>query len=212
EIAYFLCALPLLAMIIPSTARYLMAYQPILWIFFYVGAATLLRPLTSRVARPALLPLAGLLLTFAGVGGLVMLRSARIAGTEANRSGSISIGQTRAYVGEVSSTFRALRDFLDTLDRKQSLLVGTRGNFGRWKAISGFSYYWPDSVFEKAVANRDVYLLLECGTFETCHDFSRWERHGRDTLRVFGEFQFDSVFASTTTHAKARVYRIRLKP
>lgn len=212
EIAYVLCALPLLAMIIPSTARYMMAYQPILWGLFYVGAATLLRPITSRVRKSAVLPVAGLLLTVAGVSGLVMLRSARIAGTEAKRAGSISIGETRAYVGEVSSTFRALRTFLETLDRDRTLLLGTRGNYGRWKAISGLSYYRPDSALTQAMAERDTYLLLECGTFETCQDFSGFERDTRDRLQEHGSIGFDSVFAHATVHAKARVYRLRPGP
>lgn len=212
EIAYFLCALPLLTLIIPSTARYLMAYQPILWMFFYVGAATLLQPLTSRVRKGALLPVGGLLVAAAIAAGLVLLRSSRMAGTESKRATSISIGETRGYVGEVSSTFRQLRGFLETLDKDQTLLIGTRGNFGRWKAISGLSYYRPDSALEEAAAKRDVYLLLECGTFDTCEHFAGWERQGRDSLGKFGRFDFDSVFARSSVHAKARVYRLRVQP
>jgi len=212
EIAYLLCALPLLTMIIPSTARYLMAYQPILWGLFYVGAATLLRPLASRVGKSALLPVAGLLLAVAGVGGLVMLRSARIAGTESKRAGSISIGETRAYVGEVSSTFRALRTFLETLDRDRTLLLGTRGNFGRWKAIAGLNYYRPDRTLAQVTTQRDTYLLIECGTLETCQDFPGFERQTMKPLQEYGAFEYDLVFDYSTGHAKARVYRMRLAP
>jgi len=212
EIAYFLCALPLLALIIPSTARYLMAYQPIIWVFFYVGAAALVRPITSRVRWNAWLPVGGLLVAAALAGGLVLLRSTRIAGTEAKRATSISIGETRAYVGQVSSTFRDLRGFLDSLDRGRTLLIGTRGNFGRWKAISGLSYFRPDSALPQATVERDVYLLLECGTFDTCQQFSAWERLTQDSLSKFGKFEYQSVFARSAEHAKVQVYRMRIQP
>ncbi|MEJ7761139.1 MAG: hypothetical protein WKF55_16290 [Gemmatimonadaceae bacterium] len=212
EIAYFLCALPLLALIIPSTARYLMAYQPIIWVFFYLGAATLVRPITSRVHWNAWLPIGGLLVATALAGGLVLLRSTRLAGTEAKRATSISIGETRAYVGQVSSTFRDLRGFLDSLDRSRTLLIGTRGNFGRWKAISGLSYFRPDSALPQATVERDVYLLLECGTFDTCQRFSAWERLTQDSLNKFGKFEYQSVFARSTEHAKAQVFRMRIQP
>jgi hypothetical protein len=39
EIAYCLISISALMLIIPSAARYLMPYQPLLWIFFYGGAA-----------------------------------------------------------------------------------------------------------------------------------------------------------------------------
>lgn len=212
EILYLLCALPLLTMIIPSTARYLMAYQPILWILFYSGASALARPLTSRVRVTPLMPIAGLVVVMAAATGLVALRSARIAGTEAAPGASISIGETRAYVGEVSSTFRALRNYLESLNKERVLLIGTRGNFGRWKAISGYRYYRPDSLLSRAVASQDVYLLLECGTFETCQDFPKWGRQVQDTLGKFGRFQFEPTFASSTGHAKAYVYLLRPRP
>jgi hypothetical protein len=39
ETLYFLGALPALALMMPSTVRYLNTYQAFIWVFFYVGAA-----------------------------------------------------------------------------------------------------------------------------------------------------------------------------
>jgi hypothetical protein len=95
------------------------------------------------------------------------------------------------------------------LPRDRTLLVGAYGTTGRWTVISGLDYYLPDSGLGVAARTHDVYVLLECGTFEICQDFGRWEARVRNNLGKFGEYSYEPVFSRTGEHAKARVYRLR---
>jgi hypothetical protein len=209
EIAYVLVALPLLTLIIPSTARYLMAYQPFLWVFFYAGAAVIVGPLAQRVASSPRAALIGLSLLVASGLGLVVLRSERITGTLSDKSAAISIGESRAYIRDVSSTFQLLREFIETLPRDRTLLVGARGTVGRWKVIANRDYYAPDSALSVATAEHETYLVTECGTLDVCQNFNWWDETFRQSLDKYGDFSFEPVFAHLTPNANARVYRIR---
>jgi hypothetical protein len=203
EIVYTLAAIPVLALMIPSTTRYLIAYEPLFWIFFYAGASALVAPLAARsFRRPRALLAAAALLVLIGGG-------AAYARTAGRHGGRIAIGETRAYSTEVASTFGDLRSYLEALPRDHTFLIGTRGTGGRWKAISGLEYYRPDSSLSVAVAQRDTYLVLDCATLDLCRDFEEVDRRTREYFDRYGRFSFDSVFARTTDHTKARVYRIR---
>ncbi|MEO7501895.1 MAG: hypothetical protein ABIW94_04570 [Gemmatimonadaceae bacterium] len=209
EAWYFLAALPVITLMIPSTRRYLLAYEPLIWIFFYAGATALFRPLLVRVRTIRVPPALGLALFIAATLGLIFVRSQRVVGSAGNRSAGISIGQTRGYVNQVSSTFRDLRGFIETLPRDRSLLVGGLGTVGRWKAISHMNYYSLDSTLSVAARTHDIYVLLECGTREGCHDFDRWDSAFRLQIdRYGGPFAYEPVFTRNTEHAKARVYRL----
>lgn len=209
EICYCLAALPVLTLMIPSTSRYLMAYQPMAWIFFYVGAAALIRPLISRLRLHPLAPITSLGLLLLIGSGLVYLRSQRIVGTAGNRSAAISLGETRGYVHEVASTFGDLRRFLDTLPKKRTLLIGAPPTVGRWKVISGLDYYRPDMALGVAAREHDIYVVLECGTLELCQDFGAWEGLTRQGLKKYGDFSLDPVFSRANLHAKAKVFRLK---
>jgi hypothetical protein len=203
EIAYTLAAMPVLTLMIPSTTRYLIAYEPLFWIFFYAGASALLAPLALRFAPSPRAVLAAVALLILTAVGAVYLRSSRSHG------GRMAIGETRAYSTEVASTFAALRQYLETLPRDHTFLIGSRGTSGRWKAISGLEYYRPDRGLSVAVAQRDTYLVLDCATLDLCRDFERVDRQSRNIFDRYGKFSFDPVFDRTTEHARARVYRIR---
>ena len=209
EIAYCLAALPVLGLMIPSTARYLMAYQPLVWIFFYVGAAALLRPLVPRFRLHPLAPITSLSLMLLIASGLVYVRSQRIVGVAGNRSAAISLGETRGYINQIASTFGDLRRFLETLPKDRALLIGAAPTVGRWKVISGLDYYRPDSGLSVAAREHDVYVVLECGTLELCQDFDAWEDLTRRGLRKYGDFSLDPVFSRASPHAKAKVLRLK---
>jgi len=209
EIGYCLAALPVLGLMIPSTARYLMAYQPMAWIFFYIGAAALIRPLVPRLRLHPLAPITSLSLMLLVASGLVFMRSQRIVGATGNRSAAISLGQTRGYVDQIASTFRDLRRFLETLPRNRTLLIGAAPTVGRWKVISGLDYYRPDSALSVAAREHDVYVVLECGTLELCQDFGAWEDLTRKGLRKYGDFSLDPVFSRASSHAKTKVFRLK---
>jgi hypothetical protein len=208
EIGYCLIALPMLMLILPSTMRYLMAYQPFFWIFFYAALSVPAAWALARVSARPSASIAGAALLFAAVGGLVYVRTQRVGGSGADRSSAISIGASRRYVGEVASTFRSLRGFLETLPRERTYLVGFPGSSGRWKVISGLDYYRPDSALSVAVAGRETYLLVECGTIEACQDFPAWNAHMQRWLQTYGDFSYDLAFSKLTPHGKAVVYRI----
>ena len=186
-----------------------MAYEPFIWIFAYAGVAALLRPLLKRIRVPTISPIAGLTLLLVVALGLIFVRSQRLVGTTGDRRAGIAIGKTRSYVDEVVSTFGDLRRFLETLPRDRTLLVGAYGTVGRWKAISGLNYYSPDSALSVAAGERDVYVLVECGTREICQDFENWDSDFRAGLDRLGLFSYERVFSHLTQHAKARVYRLR---
>lgn len=209
EIWYFLTALPVITVMIPSTRRYLMAYLPLIWIFFYSGAASLLRPLLKRVGAPRLSPIVGFTLFLVVALGLVFVRSQRVVGTAGDRRAGISIGRTMGYVNEVATTFADLRRFIETLPRDRTLLVGDYDTAGRWTVISGFKYYYPDRTLSMAVRTRDVYVLLECGSVEICQDFENWDSNFMTAVDRRGPFAHKLVFSRITQHAKARVYRLR---
>lgn len=208
EIGYFLAALPVITLMMPSTRRYLLAYEPLIWMFFYAGAVALFRPLRVRVRTIRVHPALGLALFIAAALGLIFVRSQRVVGTAGDRPAGISIGQTRGYVTEVSSTFRDLRGFLESLPRERTVLVGVLGTVGRWKAILHMRYYMPDSGLGVAARANDIYVLVECGTREVCHDFDRWDIRFRRRIDRYGPFAYERVFDRTTEHAKARVYRL----
>jgi hypothetical protein len=209
EIAYLLAALPVLTLMIPSTARYLMAYQPFFWIFFYVGASALFGSALSRIARMRRAALVGMSsLVIVGV-SLVLLRATKVVGTVGSPRAGVSIGESRAYIGEVSSTFEDLRRFLERLPRDRTRLIGQSGTVGRWKVISDIDYYRPDSALSVAIDRYDTYLLSECGTFEVCQNFDYWDGKFRESVARFGGFRFDPVFSRIHQHAKVRLYRVR---
>ncbi len=209
EILYVVAPMPVLAVMMPSTSRYLMSYQPFFWLFFFEGASAVwvgLKPFVSITRRSRLI-LGALALTVVGTAGA--LRWYRVVGTGADRSYAISMNVAPAYIGGVSSTFRSLRDFLETLPQDKVLLIGSAGTVGRWTAIANRQYYMPDSGLASTVSRKEVYLIVECGTREYCRDFSQLKNHLQDRLCYFGEFNYESVFAVRSNWARAEVFRLR---
>jgi hypothetical protein len=208
EIAYLLVALPLLTLMIPSTSRYLMPYQPFLWIFFYTGATTLTAPLGVRLAswrRQVFIGLAFLVFGGAAITAHFRMQKVRTGG---NRVAGISFGATRPYAADISSTFLSLRRFLDTLPRQRALLIGTGGTGGRWTVISGLNYYRPDSALRAVATTHDVYVVFECKDYESCRGFEKLDLQMRQSVNSFGPFRFEPVFFRANENAKAKVYRL----
>jgi hypothetical protein len=209
EILYVLAPLPVLAVMMPSTSRYLMAYQPFIWLFFYEGASAIWRriaPVISIPVRSRVIIAACVAIVIATVGAL---RWYRVAGTGADRSYAVSMDKAPAYVNGVSTTFRTLRNYLETLPKEKTLLIGSPWTSGRWKVIADRSYYMPDSALTLVAANKEVYLVVECGTLDYCESFSELKSQLQDRLCNFGEFSYDSVFAARTKWARAEVFRVR---
>ena len=61
----------------------------------------------------------------------------------------------------------------------------------------------PDSALAVVAAQKEVYLVVECGTLEYCQSFPEWKNRMQDKLCNFGEFTYDSVFAVRTRWARA---------
>lgn len=208
EILYLLAPLVVLALMLPSTSRYLMSYQPFFWVFFYEGSADVVRryiPSLTSSSRARVVAACAVLVVTGLVGGL---RWYRIAGTGAARNYAVTMAQAPQYVTEVSRTFRALRGYIETLPKGKTLLVGGYGETGRWKAIADLSYYVPDSALVAVAAQKEVYLIVECGTLEYCQSFPEWKNRMQERLCNFGEFTYDSVFAVQSNSARAEVFRV----
>ena len=67
----------------------------------------------------------------------------------------------------------------------------------------------PDSALLLVAAQKEVYLIVECGTLEYCQAFGEWKNRMQDHLCKFGEFSYDSVFAVKSKWARAEVFRVR---
>ena len=208
EFAYLLGVLPVLALMIPSTTRYLMSYQPIIWLAFAVGLASVTAPIRRRVsARQAKgFAIAATIVAFAGV---VAMRSARTARTASRAQASSPLAQPLKYRDEVARTYRSLRTFIEGLPAEQSLIVSSWGELGRWDVIASRKSYLPvDTTFRQVVRDKDVYSVLSCGTPMSCQYFDGWIESRKKRLAQFGEFSHDRVFEMRTGSARAEVYRI----
>ncbi|MEO7368206.1 MAG: hypothetical protein ABIZ36_09630 [Gemmatimonadaceae bacterium] len=209
EILYFLAPIVVLTLMLPSTSRYLMSYQPFLWVFFYEGAADVVRrfmPSFATRRRSRLVAGFGALVVVGVVGGL---RWFRIAGTGAARTYAVTLTQAPRYVSEVTRSFRSLRNYIETLPKDKTLLVASYGSTGRWKAIADRSYYVPDSALVSVSAKKEVYLIVECGTLEYCQSFPEWKNRMQEDLCNYGEFTYESVFAVQSNSARAEVFRVK---
>lgn len=207
EIAYVAAPMPLLTLMMPSTSRYLMSYQPFFWIFFWSGAAFAASrlPVLRRAfhSRPVVLGAVGVLVAVS-----IGLRAWKVAGSLSERYFAVTVKTAPAYVQDVSSTFRSLRQFIETMPRDRALLIGYHGSYGRWKIISNRDYYRPDDALAAVTREKDVYLVIECGTREFCASWKWWKEQRRKDVTRFGAFRLDSVFAVASPLARAQVDRI----
>lgn len=207
EIAYVLVPLPVLALILPSTTRYVMSYQPFIWIFFYLGSAAIAQRfgLARVLRRRALVAIASGLV----ISGVVGLRWWRTAGTASERVLAVTVTSAPAYITAVSTTFRGLRQFLETLPPQRTLLIGDKASAGRWTIIAGRNYYHPDESLSSIVRDREVYLLAECGILDTCQSWDYYKEKVQSRVLAFGQFTFYSVYSAQSPRARVEVFRIR---
>jgi hypothetical protein len=109
----------------------------------------------------------------------------------------------------VAETFRGLRGYIETLPANGTLLVSERGTLGRWSAIADRDYYSPDSAMRRAVQEKELYLVLECGTLEGCQRWDWWRSGIERRIAVHGVFDYEPVYAIVRPRARAEVFRIR---
>lgn len=209
EMLYFLASAPVLGLMMPSTSRYLMPYQAFIWVFFYLGAAALYGryrawiPAGMRTRALGMTALAAALLLIIGI------RSWRLGGTSSEKNFAVTVTRAQDYIGDVATTFRDLRKFIETLPSDRVLIMSDRGSMGRWKVISGRDYYYPDKTMPAVAATKDLYLVVECGTMEACQYWDEWRGNLEDRATRYGVFDYDSVYAIARPRARAEVYRVR---
>jgi hypothetical protein len=209
EILYFLASAPVLALMMPSTSRYLKPYQAFVWIFFYLGAAWLYKHVRQFIPAPMRSRAFAIGLVTALVALVIGIRAWRLGGTASEKKFAVTLTRAPQYVTDVASVFRGLRNYIETLPAERTLLVSDRGSMGRWKAISGRDYYYPDSAIKSTATKSDLYLVVECGTMEGCQYWDEWRRRLEIRASRYGTFQFDSVYAIARPRARAEVYRIK---
>ena len=209
-LAFVLVPMPLLASIIASSSRYLLSYQPFFWIFMYAGGAALVARLAPgfRWTRRMTITVASAACLLAATA--VYVRSARFAAGGKVSISNFSLGETRRGAADVASTYRRLRQFLEGLPRAETLLVGTRGNMGQWKAIAGIDYYYPDSGMVDASRRKQLYLVLACPTPGVCSSMDHTEKRARDNLLTFGNVELARVFDVANAYSAARVYQVKV--
>ena len=210
EILYVAMPLPLIASMIPSTARYLLSYQPLIWLFLYLGISHL--ALSSVPSRRWLtgLTTAGVVFCCVAAGAVLYIRSSRITGSAKVTISSFSLGESRRHAPEVATTYRSLRDFLESRPRERSLVLGDRATTGQWKVIAGIDYYEPDSALAKIARARDLYMVMSCQSAVQCSGFDGAVKRREDRILDYGAFEFDNVFATRNDYSAAIVYRVRV--
>jgi hypothetical protein len=208
EILYFLGSAPIFALMMPSTVRYLKPYQPFLWIFFYVGAAFLYERYRASIPSRMRSRAFGLAFVAVAAAMVVGIRAWRFGGTASEKKFAVTVARAPQYVTDVSRTFRGLRGYIESLPRDRALLVSDRGSMGRWKAIAGHDYYYPDTTMRRIAADKELYLVVECGTMEGCQYWDEWRHRLEQRAGRYGNFRYDSVYAITRPRARAEVYRI----
>lgn len=210
EIAYFLVVFPILGVMIPSTTRYLMSYQPIIWVCFVTGVAFLAAPVRRHVSsrQVRVLATAAALMGIAGLVGLRTSRTSRTASTPGGAAAASPLERPVQYPVEVTSTFRSLREFVEALPADRALLVSVGAEAGRWYVISGRRSYMPDSTMAAVLEKNDLYSILSCGTPMGCEAFDRWHNMRVTRLKAFGDFDYEKVFEHRTGSARATVHRI----
>lgn len=208
QLAYVLVPLPVLAITIPSATRYMLTYQPFIWSFFFIGLAAVRSRLapSSRITRRAVLGVS--CLAILACVSMLYVRSGRLTGTRVTAS-SFSLGETRRHAGEVATTYRSLRNFLERLPRSRTLVVNARHGTGQWTAIAGVRHFQLDSSATSAAAQNDIYLIVDCATPSTCSTFESTTAAEQRRFMRFGHFDFEKVFDTSTRWSAARVYRVR---
>jgi len=157
EFWYCVAAFAVVGPIIPSAARYIMAYQPFLWIFFYAGMTVLLRRSRRAVSNSRIL-FAALALIVITTGAVVYLRAER---TRWHREAIVLQRSRRrhaSYVSEVAWTFRGLRNFLETLPRDHTLLISEPERMAAGKRSRASTTIVRTPRFTWQSPNRDTYL------------------------------------------------------
>jgi hypothetical protein len=189
--------------------RYLMSYQALFWIFFYSGFVWIVNRYAPGLKRVLLSRAAMAMVAVVTIGLVAGLRWWKAAGTASERYFAVTATRIPDYVSDVSTTFRSLRTFIETLPADRTLLVGGRGTMGRWKVISGRDYYYADSALSRVAKEKDVYLVIECGTLEACQAWDIWRVRSMDRVTRAGAFAFDSVFGAGSGQARVEVLRVR---
>ena len=170
ELMMIIAVLPLLVAIMPSTSRYFMTYQPFFWIAFLEGS----RGVGEWIPAAARQFLASRARIIATAACFVVLA----IGVQASKAPGLLLVETvsrcRAvglprHVHGVSDTYRPLRRFLEgTSGRDRALLTSSRLSMGRWKVIANLDSYAPDSGLVEVAAQKDVYMIVECGSADLC--------------------------------------------
>ena len=208
EIYYVLLPLPVLAAMIPSTARYLLSYQPFVWVFLYIGATHLAARFNLRISQRSV-KIATIALVGVATVLALYIRSDRVTGGQRVTLSTFSLGESRRHAPEVATTFRSLRRFLETLPKDRSLLLGTRASTGQWKVIAGIDYYAPDSAMTAVARERDLYIATDCSTKIACgwldYEKKRYERR----LQKYGSFSTERIFETRNDYSAGVVYRVR---
>ncbi len=210
EAWYVLAPLPVLAAMIPSTARYLLSYQPFVWLFLYIGVSGFAAHLAPRFRWRRAMTLALVALCCVGAMTVLYIRSGRVTGSQRVTLASFSLGRGRRHAPEVARTYRALREFLESLPAGDALMLGERGSSGQWKVIAGIDYYDPDTALATIARRRAIYVVANCQSKVFCSGFREAIKDREAQIRTYGAFEFDSVFAARNNYSAAAVYRLRV--
>ena len=207
EILMLLAVLPVLVVMMPSTPRYLMTYQAFVWIWFFEGTRALAETIPvglRRRSRNFVLVIVAVAL----LAGLTLGLKSR--GAFSGRRFSASPFDVASYVRGETETYRPLERFLATLPKDRSILVTLNPNLARWQAISRLDYYYADSAVATVAGAKDMYLVLDCGSTDTCETFLRGEKKMVSALAEYGSFSYQPVFEASASKSRAKVFRVRL--
>ncbi|MEP6506863.1 MAG: hypothetical protein ABJC63_01455 [Gemmatimonadales bacterium] len=160
-------------------------------------------------ARKRIMPIAGIATGCVLIAGLIVgVSTRRSTSGRAELSLFQSVRRIPDYFAGVTDTYRPLKTFMDGLPHNQTIIATSTVQV-RWSVISGVSYYMADSGLVNVTRKKDVYIVVECQSLDTCAHLDANEAKLKDALCRVGEFNYALVFEARASRSRARVYRVR---
>jgi hypothetical protein len=199
EFVCLLFCLPVFMLLPDSTARYLIAFQPLIWASFFAGLA---HRLPVFLAQHRVVMVAGATLTL-----VVFLFFQAISLRSRSQS---DIGQV-AYLREVGGVYQGVLDQLRSLPQANTRLIYFDErpiSTGMWRASTEIPLYAPDANLPHIASKYHTLVVLTCVTQE-CELLDQSRQYVFDTISKTGKFDFTLLFRSESTAARAEIYAVR---
>jgi len=220
ELLLLLVVLPVFALVPNSTVRYLVPYQPVIWLAFLAGLEQLRGGLARRQwgwlahwrrwSAASRLPLLAVTAFF--VLGLAVVEANQLR--LRFRGGLNGV----ALIGDVSSVYREVEAVLAAIPADNARIVyvdwakiayAYDPNLGsaNWLAVSAIPQRVPDAQLVAEAGHVRTLAVFTCEK-SSCPKFDEIRDATFDDLRRLGSFRFEPMLVTATGSARGEVYRL----